>query len=336
MPLPARDSSAGISPLQPARDAAARGDWGEVRALLNGVPADAGDRDSVILLAEAHLRTGALTEARALLTPLAARTAPEGNTPFRRRVVNMLGAAAFELGDLAEAETRFQEALLYGSSGDDPMAIGRATNNLGMIAHIRGQYEQAIAGYQLAVPAYQRTGSVVGLAETCHNMALALRELDQLDAADRQERRAIGYAREAGNVRLLAMAQVGRAELSLLRGEAAVAEAGGQRGAAQYATIPDYLGEADALRITGAARTALGNIDSARAALDRAVILAHQHGSALIEAESREARARLWAVLGDWNALRVDAEAALVLLGQLGAARDREELEAWYREVVPA
>lgn len=319
-----------------AQTLATDGAWGAVRDLLLPTPPEARVPELVLLLAEASLRTGFLAEGRALLEPVVPVLAQQGNTAARRRAVNMLGASAFELGLMAPAEQRFQEALALGNTGDDLLTVGRATNNLGMIAHIRGDYDQALSLYQLAVPAYQRLGASAGLAETHHNMALALRELRKLDLADKQERRAIAYAREAGNKRLLAMAQVGRAELSLRRGEAAVAEAGAQLGALEYARIPDHLGEADALRITGAARTALGALAGAREALDRAVALAHEHGSALIEAESREARARLSAVVQDWSALKVDAESALALLEQLGAADDRAALARWYREVVPA
>lgn len=318
-----------------AQTLATDGAWGAVRELLLPTPAEVRVPELVLLLAEASLRTGFLAEGRALLEPVVPLLAQQGNTPARRRAVNMLGASAFELGLMVPAEQRFQEALALGNAGDDLLTVGRATNNLGMIAHIRGAYDQALSLYQLAVPAYQRLGASAGLAETHHNMALALRELRQLDLADKQERRAIEYAREAGNKRLLAMAQVGRAELSLRRGEAAVAEAGAQLGALEYSRIPDHLGEADALRITGAARTALGALAGAREALDRAVALAHEHGSALIEAESREARARLSALIQDWSALKIDAELALSLLEQLGAVDDRAALNRWYREVVP-
>ena len=333
MTAPLRDSSAGASPLQAARAAAARGGWGEVRALLAGHTAVGEDAEHTLLLAEAQLRTGDLAEARALLAPLAARLAAGGNSAFRRRAVNMLGAAAFELGELAEAEARFQEALALASAGEDPLTAGRATNNLGMIAHIRGRYDESLARYQLAVPVYQRTGSLTGLAETHHNMALALRELAQLDAAEKQERRAIEFAREAGNGRLLAMAHVGRAELLLRRGNAVVAEAGARLGAEEYAAIPDAVGEADALRLAGAARTALGHLAAARQALDRAVDLASGHGSALIEAEARAARARLAAAEGNADGVRADVAAALALFERLGAVDDRTALERWLRDV---
>ncbi|MDZ4865162.1 MAG: tetratricopeptide repeat protein [Gemmatimonadota bacterium] len=330
------DSVVQDSLLERARAIAARGEWGGVRLLLaecREVPDSA--PALLLLLAESDLRTGFLPEARTLLQLVVPRLAGGADKTSYRRAINMLGAAAFELGLLDEAEQQFQLSLALANGAGDYRTVGHATNNLGMIANIRGEFDKALSLYQLAVPAFQRVGYVVGLGETNHNMALSLREMGALELADKQERRAIAFAREAGNARLLAIAHVGRAELSLRRGEPAVAEAGARLGAEQYAAIPDAIGEADALRVAGAARLVLGEVVQAAKALDRAVALAEEHGSALIEAESRGTRARLFASRQEWDLVRRDVECAAVLYRQLGADRDREALERWLGEVLP-
>ena len=330
------DSVVRNSLLERARADAARGEWGGVRLLLAEYrDAPDGDLALLVLLAEADLRTGSLPEARALLQTVVPRIASHPEQTLYRRAINMLGAAAFELGLLDEAEQQFQLSLALATGARDYRTVGHATNNLGMIANIRGEFDKALSLYQLAVPAFQRVGYVVGLGETNHNMALSLRELGALELADKQERRAIDFAREAGNARLLAIAHVGRAELSLRRGEPAVAEAGARLGAEQYAAIPDAIGEADALRVAGAARLMLGEFGQAAAALDRAVALAEEHGSALVEAESRGTRARLMAIQLEWDRVRRDVECAVVLYRRLGADHDREALERWFGEVLP-
>lgn len=315
--------------LLAARADAARGEWGTARERLAAVPVEARSVEMSLFLAEACLRIGHLAEAHTLLTPVAEALAQQGNTAVRRRAINMQGAAAFELGMTTESERCFREALALANAADDPLTLGRATNNLGMIAHIRGAYGESLSLYQLAVPAYQRLGFAVGLAETHHNMALALRELEQLEAADKQERRAIEFARDAGNARLLAIARVGRAELSLRRGEAVVAQAGARLGAEEYAAIPDAIGEADALRLLGAACAALGEGPAAEEALDRAVDLAHQHGSTLIEAEAREARARVHLAAGRRAEAQAEVTEAQRLYRQLGATNAEAALAQW-------
>jgi tetratricopeptide (TPR) repeat protein len=164
-------------------------------------------------------------------------------------------------------------------------------------------------------------------------MAITFRDVRQLDQADEYERRAIEFARAAGSQRLLAMARVGRAELSLLRGDARVAEAAARVALAEYGAIPDPAGEADALRLIGAACATLGAPVQALAALNDAVELAAEHGSALVEAEARRTRAEILEAAGKRPEARADAAAAIAIFDRLGAASEREMLERWTRSL---
>jgi tetratricopeptide (TPR) repeat protein len=317
-----------------ARSCAARGRWKELRALLGRRPEELERRPELaVMLAEAQLRTGRLGTALALLRRTMPALERSGNAPELRRAVNMLGAAHFELGQLSEAEAAFGRALELASAAGADLIVGRATNNLGLIANIRGRPGTALSLYRLAIPAYQRAGNARGLAETFHNMAVSFRDLRQLEEADRHERRTTEFAREAGSAQLLAMAAAGRAELSLLRGDARVAEVGALAAAERYRGIPDPIGEADALRLAGAARLALGAPAAARPLLDRAVARAREHGSALVEAESRRARAAVLAALDDRTGAAADVAAALALYQGLGAQGDADELRRWWREI---
>ncbi len=282
----------------------------------------------VLQQAERELRQGLLRPALDRLQA-ALPSLRQGDPETFRRAVNMLGAAQFELGVLADAELSFEQALALADAAGDVLGIARATNNLGMIANVRGRHAEAVSRYRLAIPAYQRVGSLSGLAETCHNMAITQRDLGDLEQADRYERRAIEYGREAGDERLLAMAQVGRADLALRRAEPEVAEAGARVGAGQYAALADALGEADALRVLGVAQTARGSFPEAHRALDRAVRLADGHGSALLSAEAYEARARLWRVEGNPARAKTDAEVAMDRLQALGAMEDCARVASW-------
>lgn len=324
-------SANGADLLSGARALAARGDWEALRAWLAAAPARAtGSAELTLLLAEAELRLGEPARARARLDDVIPALARVGDRPAHRRALNLLGAARFEIGDLEGedgAEEAFSLALELANADGDAVLMARATNNLGAIANIRGRRDAALAMYQLAVPAYQRIGSAVGLAESFHNMAITYRDARQMERADECERRAIEFAREAGSARLLAMARAGRAELSLLRGDARLADAGASRAAAEYGAIPDPVGEADALRLVGAARAALGDVREALRVLERAVRLAHEHGSALIEGEALRTRAELHLSVGEPSRARIDAEGARAIFIRLGAVGEREVVE---------
>lgn len=304
--------------LATARAHAAAGAWPEVRAALSGEQETARVRpDLAALMGEALLRTGRTREARSWLSGVLSLLEGGRNAPALRRAVNLAGAAAFELGDLEDAEGMFERALELARRDNDDLTAARATNNLGAIADIRGRRDSALALYQLAIPAYQRLGHSLGLAESYHNMAITLRGSSQLDGADEYERRAIEFAREASSPRLAAMAQVGRAEVCLSRGDARMAAAQARRAATDFANVPDPVREADALRLTGVASLAVGDHAEARTAIERAVSLARAHGSALIEAESLRARAQLRRATGDPVGASTDADAASAIFARL-------------------
>ncbi|HEU4641392.1 MAG TPA: tetratricopeptide repeat protein [Gemmatimonadaceae bacterium] len=321
----------GAELLPVARALAARGDWEGLRAWLEPAAASTGGgAEIVLLLAEAELRLGDPARARSRLDGAIPALARLGDRPAQRRALNLLGAARFEVGELEGeegAEEAFSRALELANEDGDALLVARATNNLGAIANIRGRRDAALAMYQLAVPAYQRIGSAVGLAECFHNMAITYRDARHVELADECERRAIEFAREAGSARLLAMARAGRAELSLLRGDARLAHAGATLAAAEYGAIPDPVGEADALRLVGAALAALGERTEALDALERAVRQAHEHGSALIEGEALLARAALHLSTGERESARVDAGGAHAIFTRLGATAERQAVE---------
>jgi tetratricopeptide (TPR) repeat protein len=303
-----------------ARSHAARGDWGAVRSLLAGATLAGYEPELVLLGAEAELRLGAPRTAAERLRDAFAVIARSGDGASLRRACNLLGAAAFELGDLTESHAAFSRALELANADGDHLLVARATNNLGAIANLRGDRSAALAHFHLAIPAYQQLGHAVGLAECCHNIAIAYRDDRRIEEADEYERRAIEYARESGSQMVGAMARAGRAELSLLRGDPRMAELGALMAASEYRRLADPIGEADALRLAGEARTAFGAFDRALVALDQAVALASAHGAALIRAEALRARAEAAFGHGDRIVAVADARAARDAFEQLGAA----------------
>jgi tetratricopeptide (TPR) repeat protein len=316
-------------PLRTARERAAAGAWAEVRALLHRESEAArASAELTTLLGEALLRTGHTREARSWLDEALPRLERSGDRAALRRGVNLAGAAGFELGDVLAAEQHFGRALELGRADGDDLLVARATNNLGAIADLRGQRREALALFQLALPAYQRLGHPLGLAQSWHNMAIAYRHLGEAGSADECELRAIEFAREAESRQLAAMAQVGRAELCLARGDAALAAAQARLAARDFAEIPDPAREADALRLAGTAALVIGDLSVARDAVDRAVSLAEAHGNALIEAEARRARAAVRAKLGDTGGAREDALRAAASFERLGMTTEAEALRA--------
>lgn len=310
--------------LASARADSARGAWSDVRALLGAHAADArAHPELVTLYGEALLRTRAPREASAWLAETGTMVRRSGDRAAARKATNLEGVACFESGNIGRAEERFQEAMELGRQDGDDLLLARATNNLGTIANVRGASREALALYRLAIPAYQRLGNVRGMAETYHNIAISFRDLGDDAHTEESESRALEFARQASDARLAAMAMVGLAEVRLRAGDAELAEAEARRAAQDLAAAGDPKGEADALRLAGAAATARRRFDEAALLLARAVRLARDHGFALIEAEGRRASAELALAQGDTKRAVALAREALAIFERLEAAEVR-------------
>lgn len=327
--------SSGIDTLlQRARRHAAAGEWADALLILReqGV-ATRMHPELATMRADAELRTGHPREARHWLSLALPAIGRSGDRAAFRKAVNQLGVAEIELGSLEEAERAFGRALELARADNDDLLIAHATNNMGAIANIRGRRDEALTLYQLAIPAYQRLGNVAGLAQSLHNMAISFRHLGQLERAGEYARRAIGYAAECDNGSLLALAWLERAELSLQSGDAALAEVVAARAAEQFAKISDSIRQADALRVTGAARLALGRITAAEDALAHALDMARSHGSLLVEGETLRILAECLATRGDLEGGRREIATAIGIFTELGADEQRNEALQWAGQI---
>lgn len=313
-----------------------RAAWPEVYALLNRDEAAVRRKPELVTLyGESLLRTGRAREARAWLEGTLEWVRRSGDRAETRRAWNLLGAARFELGELDEAEAAFETALELARQDGDDLLVARATNNLGAIANIRGRREVALGLYQLAIPAYQRLGHPAGLAMSYHNMAISYRDAGALEQAEECEWHAIEFAHDARDERVMALAQLGRAELNLRRGDAAMAEASARHVATTFERLTDPVRQSDALRVAGVSASALGKVEEARAALDEAIALARANGGALNEAEALRARAELRLPLDGLPAARQDAAAAAAIFDRLNARAEVEAIEEWLGRLEP-
>jgi tetratricopeptide (TPR) repeat protein len=320
------------SVLQEARRHEAAGQWSDALTLLreHGEVARV-HPELATLRAAAELHTGHPREAHQWLRDVLAFIERSGDRRALRKAINQLGVAEIELGTLDSAERMFGRALELARFDRDDLLVAHATNNMGAIANIRGRRDEALTLYQLAIPAYQRLGNVAGLAQSFHNMAISFRHLGELDTAGEYEARAIGYAIECSNVALLALAWLERAELFLELGDAALAEVGAQRAASHFAKVPHPIREADALRVVGAARLALGRLMDAESSLGRALELARAHGSRLVEGETLRIRAACFLRWGDRDEARRQLAMAIGIFDELGAEEQRNEAVNWAR-----
>ncbi len=309
------------SDLTAWRQLAADGQWADLDAAFQALhEGDSLVPEALVLRGECLLRLGRDRDAASWATRAISAITARRDRTATRALWNQLGVALFFGGDLDRAEAAFERTLALARQDGDELLVARACNNVGMIANIRGKRDVAVGHYQLAIPAYQRIGHTRGLAETYHNLALASRESNQLDAAEAYERHAIEFAGLAGNEQLRVMGAIGLAETALLRGDAPLAERLALRAAMLSAERNDRASEADGFRVSAAACRTQGKYNDAAQMLVLAGEAAHESGVALIEGEVAWERAQLEQVTGN-EGWRAQARNALETFDRIGSAQ---------------
>jgi tetratricopeptide (TPR) repeat protein len=248
--------------------------------------------DVQLLAATAATRLGELAEGSSLAMQALTHFRSRGDWDGRMRAQNLLGAIHWERGQMAEAERGFGEALRLARQLGDSLMLARASNNLASVAHLQGHSDEAAALFREALLAYQRLGDRRGLAETYHNLGFAYRQAGEWGEAESAAVNAVRHAEVVGQPELLALVLGAKAELSIERGDPALAERELAR-AEQYAIRSgDEIGRAEVQRVQALNALHQGHWAVALAHAEAARAVAHQHDSALLQAECSGIAAR--------------------------------------------
>lgn len=296
------------------------------RLASNGDPPGS---DVKLAAATAATRLGALDRATALATEALAQAGARADSDGRMRASNLLGAIAFERGELDEAERAFSVAVEFARELGDTLLAARAANNLASVAHLRGRPEVALGLYRSALLSYQRLGDRRGAAETWHNLGLCSRHMNDLREADTAALEAVRHAELAGDPALIALAVLGRAEIDLDRRDFELALSQISRAGRSAAESGDPILAAEVRRVRALLAAHQEDFTLARAEADAARTIAEQYGSALLSAECCGVSALAARRLGhhDADLLRTEAVSGLERLGA-GRLLDRFN-EAW-------
>jgi putative nucleotidyltransferase with HDIG domain len=253
--------------------------------------------------------------------------------------LNTLGGVNLENGSLAEARGNFLRALELGGASRELRA--RVEQNLGILANIRGDLEEALACYGRSLEAYRSSGDEHGCALAYHNLGMVSADRELWDEADRHFRTSLEIAERAGDVHLQGLCRVNQAEVQVARQRFADA----RRNAEAALTIFDRLGaraeKASAYRVIGVVYRETGRPALAESRLRSAIALAAAAGSVLNEAEASRELALLCQAMGRNQEALALLTAAHRLFGRLDARRDLvnvdgrvAELEQTYLAVV--
>jgi putative nucleotidyltransferase with HDIG domain len=253
--------------------------------------------------------------------------------------LNTLAAMLLQEGSLPEANEMFLRALKH--AGNSRELIARVEQNLGVVANIKGELDQALARYARSLEQYQSIGDEHGCALAFHNLGMVSADRQLFDDADGYFRQSLEIAERAGDVRLQGLCLLNHADVHVARQRFEEA----RKNAEASLVIFDQLGakdhKASAYRVIGVVYRETGRPALAESRLRSAIELSVASGSVLLEAESTRELAIVYQVMGrNQEALtllnaahrlfrRLDARIDLINVGGKVA-----ELEGTYLAVV--
>src|SRR6266516_3067560 len=318
-----------LAPLHVAQELADAGRYGELLTYLSARSQEELEQSPMLTLlcGIAHSRLGRLDLGQqwAMVAQLRARML--GDRTLEVRALNVSGAVALERGGIDEASYFFTRAQEQATEDNDMATVGRCANNLGVIAHMQGDYPRAVAAYTRAIAAYEQARLYRGIAESRHNLAITYREQGRLDHALEAADAAVRDAEWLDDRGFKAQALAGRAEIRLAQGEPELAIREAQEALAIHRERNDLVLEAEDLRILGVAFGLAGKMRDAEEMLRAVIARATEHNRPLLVATAQRDLASLLHRIGDRPAATVMAQAARATFERLGATAEIAKLD---------
>jgi tetratricopeptide (TPR) repeat protein len=243
-----------------------------------------------------------------------------------RHALSARGAIALVSGNLTEAADYCTQALMAASRDGDHATSGRASNNLGIISHLRGRHAEAISSWEIAQAAFHRAGMQAGVADCQHNLANAYREQGALDKALATADQAVVTAEAAHDESLHAVSLRGRAEIRALRSEPELARRDLDRIRVIRSEMPDPVAEAEDLRIQALILILENQLPRAEKALREVTGRAELHERLLLQGEATRDLAKILLLTGRTKEAEAAAQSAKGIFARMGAESEIRKL----------
>ena len=290
-------------------------------------------------LAVVRHRRGDSAHARELCRRSHAVARHAGNTVLAGEALNTLGGIDLETDAMADARQHFLRALELGGQSRELRA--RVEQNLGILANIQGDFDEAVARYGRSLEAYRASNDEHGCAIAYHNLGMASADLQQFDEAEHYYRQSYEIAARAGDMHLQGLCLVNHADVHFLRERYDDAQRNAEAALVTFDRLDALSDKANAYRVLGMVFRETGRPAVAEARLLAAIELAVSAGAVLNEAEASRELALLHQAMGRNQEALTLLNAAHRLFGRLDARRDlvhvggkMAELEATYLAVV--
>ena len=262
-----------------------------------------------------------------------------GNDFLAAQALNTLGGLDLSTGELEDAKAAFVRALEL--AGDSTPLRARVEQNLGILANIQGNLDEALLRYGRSLESYKTCDDEHGCAIAYHNLGMVSSDRSAWNEADRHFQKSQVLASRVGDRFLVGLCAVHMAEIDVARQRYENAQRAAEEALRLFAELGVTNGKSDAHRVLGMIYRETGRPTQSESRLRTAIELAASSNHTLAEAEASREMALLYQMLGrNRDALRL-LHASYKLFHRLDARRElvyvggkMAELEETYRAVV--
>ena len=141
------------------------------------------------------------------------------NSSRRAAWIHQLGMLAQLRGDYEEAARQYQRSLDINERLGDQAGMATSYHQLGILAQLRGDYEEAARQYQRSLDISERLGDQAGMARSYHQLGMLAQDRGDYEEAARQYQRSLDINERLGDQAGMATSYHQLGILAQLRGD---------------------------------------------------------------------------------------------------------------------
>ena len=212
--------------------------------------------------------------------------------------MNWMATARVMRGDVDDGEQLYARALSHATAADDVLLTAMISQNLGILASMRGDLRSALDHYASSLVTYRSSGRRESLGPLLNNMGLVYTQMDRLDEAQAAYDEALQHCDASGDAANRLLALVNSTDLWLARGEIRRAAALCDTVLLEATAAGDQRALGETYRYMGVIARTRRDFENAERHLDRAFENATRRADLLLAAETSREQAELYELMG--------------------------------------
>ncbi|HEX4931533.1 MAG TPA: diguanylate cyclase [Gemmatimonadaceae bacterium] len=247
--------------------------------------------------------------------------------------VNVRAIVHWQRGDLTEAQRLYSQCLDIALRESDTLLAATAAQNLGIVATVRGDHDQALHHFKASLQGYRSLGASREMYTVQNNLGRLYCDLARWDDAEAAFDSALAIATTLGETSRATMIEVNIAEMWVARREFDRAQASCENAIERAREAGDSHADGEAQRVMGIIARERRDFEAAEEALALADQIAQAREDVLLQAHVARERAELARQQGRVSEVLLHLTRARSLFGRLRAQRSMDDIERLSRRL---